>query len=797
MGYLALIVILLATFLLLAFFRTSLLVTNVVINLFTLIWLASAPVTVGRALLFLVILTASVIVSIPKVRTQLISVHLLRKAQKLIPKVSATEQEALDAGTVWWDAELWSGSPDWKKMLAMNEVKLTKEEKIFLDGPVDELCNMLDDWKITHELNDLPAEVWQFIKDKGFFGIIIPKTYGGLGFSATAHSAIIAKIASRSIAASVTVMVPNSLGPAELLQHYGTETQKQKYLPRLATGDEVPCFGLTNPNAGSDASAIPDKGVFCTGTFKGEEIIGIKLNWQKRYITMGPVSTLIGVAFKLYDPDRLMGEKEDLGITFALIPRELDGVTIGNRHFPLNCPFMVGPNEGKDVFIPISMVIGEQKGLGKGWSMLMEALAAGRGISLPALSTGGTQLVAKSMGAYAAARKQFNLPIGRFEGIQEELAKIAGFTYMMNAARYLTLSAIDGGEKPAVVTGIIKYNLTEMMRSVISSGMDIHGGAGICLGPRNLLGRVYQSAPIGITVEGANILTRSFIVFNQSLLRCHPYYYKEIKTAQAGDVAKFDASFFGHLTFLTQNGVRSLLLGLGFSSLLSAPGHSSTRQYMKGITRLSSAFALASDTTAILLGGALKRKEMITGRLADCLSNLFMASTVIKQFHNEGCVKEDLPLVHWSCQHALYTAQESLHKVLQNLPLKAVGWLLTAIIFPLGRWYAPPSDRLAVKVASLLLTPSNTRDRLTRDIFIPQSETEPLNRLEKLLGRLAEGNEIEKRLRDGRQKGKISKDSSYDEAVKQGVITPEEATVIKDIDALRSEVIAVDDFTSL
>lgn len=797
MEYLALISLLFLTLLALTFSKTRLVPSLLVLNAFNIAWILTSSLSTFYTIISALFLIFSLVLSIPTIRMRFISAFLFKIAKPLMPKVSVTEQEALDAGTTWWDKEMWSGTPNWEEIITTPEVKLTKEEKDFLEGPVDELCNLLDDWDISHNQLDLPPNLWIFIKENGFFGIIIPKIYGGLGFSSTVHSAIIATIASRSITAAVTVMVPNSLGPAELLQHYGTAKQKEKYLPRLARGEEIPCFGLTNPDAGSDASAIPDQGVVCFGDFKGDKTLGIRLNWEKRYITMGPVATLIGIAFKLKDPDNLLQDPTKQGITFALIPRDTEGVTIGSRHFPLNCPFQVGPNNGKDVFIPLEMVIGERDGLGKGWSMLMEALAAGRGISLPALSTGGAQLVARVAGAYSAARKQFNLSIGRFEGVQEALTRIAGYTYLMNAARTTTLTGIDRGEKPAVLTGIIKYQLTEMMRLVVTDGMDIQAGAGICLGPRNLLGRIYQAAPIGVTVEGANILTRSFIVFNQSLLRCHPFYFKEISAIKHNSLPLFDQAFFGHMGFMLQNFSRSLLAGLGLSCLFKSHGHSATRGYQKHLTRMSSVFAFIADTSAILLGPALKRKERITGRLADCLSHLYLASSVIRQFHSDGCPKEDLPMMHWCCQHSLYTIQQKLSEVLKNLPSRPLAILLLAIAFPFGKKFSAPPDWLCGKVAKILLTNNAARDRLTRDVFIPSSATEPLHMLETFLTNIQEVDEYEKIIRQAVKEGSLADATDMKEIIEKEILSEEQVEMLKSAIVARSKIIAVDDFPFL
>ena len=535
-------------------------------------WHWSSPVLVVVWSLFILI---ALVLNLAQVRKQVLTRPLLKLFRKIKPRLSATEQAALEAGDVWWDGDLFSGRPDWDKLLAVPPATLSAEEQAFMDGPVNGLCALLDDWEITQQRQDLPPAAWKMIKEQGFFALIIPKKYGGLEFSAMANSALITKLASRSLTAAVTVMVPNSLGPAELLMHYGTEEQRDYYLPRLARGEEVPCFALTGPNAGSDAASIPDTGVVCSGEWQGEQVTGIRLNWEKRYITLGPVATLLGLAFRLYDPERLLGGQEDIGITCALVPTDLPGIEIGQRHNPLNVPFMNGPNWGHDVFIPLEMIIGGRSGAGKGWQMLMQCLSAGRGISLPALSVGAAKLVARDTGAYAAVRRQFGLPIGRFEGIEEVLTRIAGETWLMSAARDLTCAALDQGTKPAVISGIVKQNLTERMRAVVNDGMDIEGGKGICLGPNNHLASAYQAIPIGITVEGANILTRSMIIFGQGAIRCHPWILQELRAADNPDpreaLNKFDEAFFGHIGLSLRNGASALFYGLTGGYFIPVP----------------------------------------------------------------------------------------------------------------------------------------------------------------------------------------------------------------------------------
>ena len=735
-------------------------------------------------------------------RLRWISEPLLKIFRRVTPRMSQTEREALDAGSVWWDGELFSGRPKWKKLRQLPAPQLSAEEQAFLDGPVDELCAMLNDWEITEEREDLPPEAWEFIKTNGFFSLIIPKSYGGLDYSALAHSAIVMKIATRSITAAVSVMVPNSLGPAKLLLEYGTEEQKNHYLPRLAAGEEVPCFALTSPHAGSDAGAIPDYGIVCREDFQGEkDVLGMRLTWEKRYITLGPVATLLGLAFKLYDPDGLLGGEKNLGITLALIPTETEGVNIGRRHNPLNIPFMTGPNSGKDVFVPMDWIIGGEQRIGQGWRMLMECLADGRGISLPALSTGAGKLAARGIGAYARIRTQFKLPIGRFEGVEEALARIGGYTYIMDAARTLTATALDRGEKPSVISAIVKYHLTERMRKVVNDAMDILGGAGICLGPRNIMGRGYQGIPISITVEGANILTRSMIIFGQGAIRSHPYVFKEMEAISEEDpelsLEKFDRALFGHMRFVIINSLRTLFHALTSSWFIFAPGHRPARRYYQHLTRMSAAFALLTDAALMTLGGSLKRKESLSGRLGDILSNLYLASAVLKRFEDQGSPRSDQPLLHWSCQHCLSEIQGAIDGLLQNFPLRPVAFILRWMIFPLGRHFSPPSDKLGHRIAEQLLIPSNSRDRLTEGIFIPKAADEAIARLEDALDKVIRADHAERKLRQGLRDYKVDHrglEGMLEAGIEKGIISEQDASLIREADAARTEVIRVDDF---
>lgn len=746
-------------------------------------------------------LAAAALLNLTPLRRSLLTRPVFEFFRRVLPPMSSTEREAIEAGTVWWDGELFSGAPDWNKLLAVPAAKLSDEEQRFLDGPVEELCGMVDDWEITHTLKDLPPEVWEFIKKNRFFGMVIPKRYGGLEFSALGHSAVVMKVASRSVSAAVTVMVPNSLGPAELLLHYGTEAQKDHYLPRLAKGEEIPCFALTGPEAGSDASAMQDIGVVCHANFKGEkDVLGIRLNWRKRYITLGPVATLLGLAFKLHDPEHLLSENESPGITLALIPTDTPGVTIGNRHWPMNQAFHNGPNSGKDVFIPVDWVIGGPAMAGKGWMMLMESLAAGRSISLPALGTGSGKLAGRVTGAYAAIRKQFNSPVGQFEGVQEALARIGGNTYLMDAARSLTAVAVDMGERPSVVSAIVKYHLTERMRQVINDAMDIHGGRGISMGPRNYLARGYQGVPIAITVEGANILTRSLIIFGQGAIRCHPYVLEEMEAARNSDQAKglrqFDRALFAHIGFAISNAARALVLGLTGARFVSAPMGGTARWYLRQLTRMSACLALSADAAMVLLGARLKRKERLSARLGDVLSHLYLASAALKRYRDQGEPEADRPLLHWACRDALYHIQNALDELFRNLPGRWVGACLRLLVFPLGMPYDAPNDANDRRVARLLLTPSEARDRLTDGVFIGGPE-EPVGRVEHALKKATAADAATRKLHRALRADQIKADvaeAQIEEALRSGILSEHEAHLLQEAERARDEAIRVDEF---
>ncbi len=743
-------------------------------------------------------LPVAILLTVPALRQKLVTRHLLALFRKILPGMSDTERAALEAGTVWWEAELFSGQPDWHRMLEFPAPELSAEEQAFVDGPTDELCNMVKDWEITEELRDLTAETWEFLKKNGFFGMIIPKQYGGLEFSANAHSAVVMKVGSRSISAGVTVMVPNSLGPAKLLLSYGTEEQKNYYLPRLAKGDEIPCFALTGPEAGSDAASMPDSGIVCRQDFEGkQDVLGIRLNWEKRYITLGPVATLLGLAFHLYDPDQLIGQQEDIGITLALIPTGTPGVEIGNRHFPMNQSFMNGPNRGKDVFIPMDWVIGGQKYVGQGWRMLMDSLSDGRAISLPALGTASGKIVSRAVGAYSGVRKQFKIPIGKFEGVSEVLTEIAGSTYVMNAARGFTTAAIDSGEDPSVASAIVKYHLTERMRKAINQGMDILGGSGISMGPRNFLGRAYQAIPIGITVEGANILTRNLIIFGQGAMRCHPFLFKEMESANAGDVAAFDEALLGHASLAMSNISRGLFHALTRGRLLESPQHGLRGHYYRQFSRMSLAFAVTTEMALLSLGGGLKRKESISGRLGDVLSYLYLGSAVLKHHYDNGSPEEELALLEWTCQDLLYNTQVRLYEVLNNLPNRFIAGVTRLLTFPAGKPYKRPSDELGQKLADILLKPGKLRDRLTEGVYIPIDKTETVAQLDDALEKSAAAEPAIRKLRAAMKAGTLphgDPEDAVEAGVAADVITVQEAAGIHSAIAARKVVIQVDEF---
>ncbi|ELQ6152130.1 acyl-CoA dehydrogenase FadE [Cronobacter turicensis] len=766
-------------------------------SLILLAWTAALG-AVGLWSLWLLVPLAIILVplNLTPVRKSLISAPVFRGFRKVMPPMSRTEKEAIDAGTTWWEGDLFRGNPDWQKLHNYPQPKLTAEEQAFIDGPVEEACRMANDFQITHEMADLPPELWAFLKEHRFFAMIIKKEYGGLEFSAYAQSRVLQKLSGVSGILAITVGVPNSLGPGELLQHYGTEAQKNHYLPRLARGVEIPCFALTSPEAGSDAGAIPDTGVVCMGEWQGEQVLGMRLTWNKRYITLAPIATVLGLAFKLSDPDRLLGGEQELGITCALIPTNTPGVEIGRRHFPLNVPFQNGPTRGNDIFVPIDYIIGGPKMAGQGWRMLVECLSVGRGITLPSNSTGSLKSIALATGAYAHIRRQFKVSIGKMEGIEEPLARIAGNAYVMDAAASLITYGIMLGEKPAVLSAIVKYHCTHRGQQSIIDAMDIAGGKGIMLGEGNFLARAYQGAPIAITVEGANILTRTMMIFGQGAIRCHPYVLEEMAAAQNNDVNAFDKLLFRHIGHVGSNMVRSFWLGLTNGLTSRSPTRDATRRYYQHINRLSASLALLSDMSMAVLGGSLKRRERISARLGDVLSQLYLASAVLKRYDDEGRQEADLPLVHWGVQDALHQAEQAISDLLRNFPNGAVAGLLSLAIFPAGRRYDAPSDKLDHKLAKILQTPSATRSRIGRGQYLTPSEHNPVGLLEQALLEVMAADPIHQRI--CKEMGKNLPFTRLDElakrALKEGRINEDEAAILIRAEESRLRSINVDDF---
>ncbi|HUH60362.1 MAG TPA: acyl-CoA dehydrogenase [Candidimonas sp.] len=757
-------------------------------------------------LLAAIVIAAAIVLSVRPLRYALLSRRMFALYRKILPRMSDTEREALEAGTVWWESELFRGKPRWSRLLAIPKPQLTQEERDFLDNEVEIACEMCDDWQITRDLHDMPQPVWQYIKENRFLSLIIPKQYGGRGFSALAHSQIVQKLSTRNSALSVSVMVPNSLGPAELLLHYGTEEQKNHYLPRLATGEDIPAFALTSPWAGSDAAAIPDSGAVCKGLWQGQEILGMRVTWDKRYITLAPVCTLLGLAFRLYDPDGLLGNKKDIGITCALVPASHPGVDTGRRHYPLDAMFMNGPTRGTDVFMPLDFIIGGSEMAGQGWRMLMECLAAGRSISLPSSFTGMSKLTARAVGAYCLVRNQFRTPIGKFEGIEEALARIGGNTYMIDAARTMTATAVDLGEKPSVVSAIVKYHLTERGRSVVNDGMDVIGGKGICLGPSNFLGRAYQQIPVGITVEGANILTRSLIIFGQGAIRCHPYVLAEMHAAHHPDEKQglddFDKAFWGHVRFTIGNVLRTLGNAVSGASFIKIDASVAPEMagYYRQLSRCSSAFAVFADTSMMVLGGSLKMRERLSARLGDVLSQMYLISATLKRYEDDGRQAADAPLAHWAIQDAFHKLREAFEGVLANFPNRIVAGLLRAMAFPLGYAYSAPTDKLGQEVARLLTRPSETRDRLTHDCYVPQDTMEPVGAIEAAFRATLATEAIDAKIRKFEKTGQLDDNpmANVRDIAKAvhlaGGITDAEYEAVRERNVLRDRVIAVDDF---
>lgn len=763
--------------------------------------IAGQPGWLLLSLSWLVFLAVAVPMNHLAWRREFLTRPVMQAFAGMVPQISETERVALEAGTVGFEGELFTGKPRWQRLIRKPLRELSVEEQAFLDGPVEQLCDMIDEWEISHYRADLPEAVWEHLKKNGFFGMIIPKEYGGLGFSAMAHRAVLEKVAGMSSTLGSVIAVPNSLGPAELLLHYGTKEQKDYYLPRLADGREIPCFGLTSTTAGSDATSIADYGIVCKGEWKGKEIVGIRLNFEKRYITLAPVATVVGLAFRLYDPDGLLGQTEDIGITLALLPRNTQGMHIGRRHFPLNNPFPNGPIVGKDVFIPLDYLLGGTEHIGEGWRMLVESLSVGRAISLPSSSTGGAKSVALATGAYARIRKQFNMPIGRFEGVEEALARIAGYTYAVSALSRQTASAVDDGEKPAVPGAIAKYWATELSREIIKDAMDIHGGKGIILGPKNYLGRAWQGAPIWITVEGANILTRSLMIFGQGAIRCHPYVLKELEALQIEDederLKTFDQLLFSHVGHSISCAVRSMVLGLSFGRFAVVPGDRRTRMYYRKLSRYAAAFAFLADVAMLTYGGKLKQKEKISARLGDALSQLYICSAMLRRFEQEGRPAADQPIMAWAFHDAIHRIQNALSGVIDNYPFAWARPLLRLAVFPTGRSERAPNDRLGHKVAALMLSPSETRDRLTRGIYKSDRSGHPIGVMESLLPKVIAAEPLDRKLLKALRSGEIG-GYTYEDQVGQahakGLLSEQEVDLLLEVRQRSLEIVSVDDF---
>lgn len=749
---------------------------------------------------WLVFLLIAVPLVIPNIRQNYISKHLLAFYKKVSPEMSSTEQEAIDAGTVWWDGELFSGKPDWNTLHSIPKGRLTDEERAFLDGPVDRVCHMVNEWEVNHQNADLSAEVWAFLKAHKFFAMIIKKKYGGLEFSAYAQSRVIQKLAGCSAVLSSTVGVPNSLGPGELLQHYGTPEQQDHYLPRLASGEEIPCFALTGPEAGSDAGAIPDTGIVCMGEWEGKQVLGMRLNFDKRYITLAPVATVIGLAFKLQDPDQLLETETSEGITCALIPRDTPGLKIGRRHFPLNTPFQNGPVRGKDVFVPLDYIIGGPRMAGKGWRMLMECLSVGRCITLPSTGAGGAKSVALATGAYARIRRQFRIPVGKMEGVEEMLARIGGNAYLMDAVTRFSTVGVDLGEKPSVISAISKYHLTEKMRQVINDAMDVHGGKGIMLGPNNYLGRGYQGAPISITVEGANILTRNMMIFGQGAMRCHPYVLSEIKAAAMEDkheqLHAFDKAVFGHIGFAIANKVRSVWFSATGGIFHRAPFNDDTARYYQLLQGYSANLAFLTDISMGMLGGDLKRRERLSARLGDILSGLYLASATLKRFDEDGRLYEDAPMMHWALQTTLFDIEEAMENFIDNFPSKPMAVALRILVMPFGRRCKRPDDKLEHKIATVLQTPGSARSRLGDGQYLTREPGNLFGDLEQTLDDILEAEPIFDHI-SKHKNARLSftrLDALAEEALEAGWIDIEEAELLRRAEAGRLRTINVDDF---
>ncbi len=740
--------------------------------------------------------------SVPNLRRKAIVAPAFKMVRGIVPAVSETESQALQAGTIGFDAEFFSGTPDWNKLRAIPPIVLSDEEQAFLDGPTEELCERLSDWQIRHHDKEIPKDIWRFVSEKGFLGMLISKEHGGLGFSAQAQSLILGKVASRSPDVVTIIMVPNSLGPGELIEKYGTDAQKEHYLPRLARGDEIPCFGLTGPTSGSDAATMRDIGIVSKGMHEGRETLGVRLSWEKRYITLGPDATLLGLAFQLFDPDALLGADEDVGITVALIPATHPGVNIGRRHLPCGAAFPNGPNWGKDVFIPIDWIIGGQEMAGQGWRMLMECLSAGRSISLPSSGAAGIKTMLRLTSAYARVRKQFGIPIGRMEGVGEALARLVESAYVIEAGRAVTAAMVSRGEKPSVLGALMKYQSTERMRQAVNDAMDVHGGRGICDGPANYLQAAYQMVPVGITVEGANILTRSLITFAQGALRSHPYLYKEITAIQDEDEERglqaFEEAFLGHIAYSVSNVFGSLFHNLtGAWFAVAPPRAERNAKWYRQLARASRNFALVADLAVATLGGGLKVRQRITGRMADALSELYLMACTLKRYEDDGRQRLDQAIVDYAAANSLFRFEQAMQATIDNFPVVWARIVMRALVYPLGGRYRAAPDKLARQIVAQVLEPGEVRDRLTRHIYVTADPKDPTGLLESTLPKVIAAEPVEKKLERAIREGTVRRYHGINwlaDAVTKGVITDAEATQLRELEDLVQRVIAVDHF---
>lgn len=753
-------------------------------------------------LVWLIYLAAGLFANMKEWRQQYVVKKALDILKEKLPTISSTERIAIEAGDTWWEKELFCGQPDLNKLYAIPKPTLSREEQDFLDNQVNQLCSMMSDWDVFFKTHDLPQPVWEYLKKEKFFAMVLPKEYGGLGFSALAHSTVVTKLATHSISLAVTTMVPNSLGPAELLVHYGTAEQKQYYLPRLASGEEIPCFALTGPDAGSDAGSIPDTGIVCKGQYQGKEIIGIRLNWEKRYITLAPVTTLLGLAIHLYDPDHLLSKKTNVGITLCLVPASHQGVETGSRHLPMFTAFMNGPTRGKDVFIPLDWIIGGVEMAGQGWRMLMECLSIGRSISIPALSTGCAYISYRTSGAYAKVRKQFKTAIATFEGVEESLAYTAGYTYLLEACRIMTAGAVDLGINPSIVSAIAKCHMSEACRKVVSSAMDVHAGQMIQVGPRNNLANIYLAAPIAVTVEGANILSRNLIIFGQGAIRCHPYILKEIELISSPDtdVNELDKVLMSHIGFLTRNFLRSFAYGLTGGRLIHSSAKNIKIKYCeRQLIRMSAALSVLADTSLILLGGSLKRREHVSARLGDIMSQLYLASATLKYYRDHNNPSSDIEHVEWVIKDCLYKIQLAIDSLLYNYPLRFLGRILYWFVFPFGRAYRQPSDKLHHQIVSQMTTASELRERLTRYCYISDKQNDLLLRLDRALLQIPVIDSLQKKIQKALHEVHHAQMMDFEEriqyAVNNSIITSEEAVMLNEFETLRKEIIQVNEFS--